>query len=210
MAKPLAHKILSAARASVNEGRWLLALRMLPPQVAWFQVRARRLARRTGDQFSLASATRPGDLARLLTLAHGRAYVVELGTGTAWTSIALALADRRRTVTTYDPEDRPERQRYLELADRSTRQRVEFLHAAGADGPSSDRPVEMLYVDSSHARDQTIEELRVWSRVLAPGALVVLDDYIHPLFEGVRQAVAELGLAGEQCGTLFVHEVPPA
>jgi hypothetical protein len=41
--------------------------------------------------------------------------------------------------------------------------------------------------------------------VLAPGAVVVFDDYLHPGYPGVREAVAELELAGEPRGTLFVH-----
>ena len=63
----------------------------------------------------------------------------------------------------------------------------------------------MLYIDSSHERQATIEELRAWRSVLLPGAIVVLDDFTHPEFPGVREAVRELGLTGSQHGTLFVH-----
>jgi hypothetical protein len=41
--------------------------------------------------------------------------------------------------------------------------------------------------------------------VLAPGAPIVFDDYGHPDYPGVAEAVAELGLTGELRGTLFVH-----
>ena len=37
--------------------------------------------------------------------------------------------------------------------------------------------------------------------------MIVFDDYTHPDFPGVREAVTELGLQGEQRGTLFVHPV---
>src|ERR1700691_5676695 len=83
--------------------RYLVKLRAVPLRVAWFEWRARRLASSTGDQFSLVSATRPDDLAVLLKLAQNRRRVVELGTGTGWTAIALALADAEREVITYVP-----------------------------------------------------------------------------------------------------------
>ncbi len=63
----------------------------------------------------------------------------------------------------------------------------------------------MLYIDSSHEREQTVAEVRAWRPVLAAGAPVVFDDYMHPGFPGVSEAIAELGLSGEQRGTLFVH-----
>ena len=55
---------------------------------------------------------------------------------------------------------------------------------------------------------QTVAEVRAWRPVLGPGAVIVFDDYTHPDFPGVGEAVAELGLSGDQRGTLFVHHVP--
>ncbi len=40
---------------------------------------------------------------------------------------------------------------------------------------------------------------------LSLGALVLFDDYTHPDYPGVREAIEELGLKGELRGTLFVH-----
>jgi predicted O-methyltransferase YrrM len=193
----------------LNEARYALSLRVLPRPVAWFCLRARRAAWRAGDQFTVVSVTRPRDLSILLKLARGRRNVVELGTGTAWTAIALALADEARQVTTYDPFDRAERERYLRLAGAGARARIDFVHADGASGPRTDNAVEMLYIDSSHSREATIEELRAWSPVLAPRAVVVFDDYANPDYPGVREAVQQLGLTGEQRGTLFVHKLGP-
>ena len=207
----------SATKKAVRE---VLRLRVLPPHVAWFQWRARRRARALGDTFALESSTRPADLARLLKLARGRSHVVELGTANGWTAIALALADPRRRVQTFDPFDRPERQAYLELVSDPVRERITFVAGPGSGGPHSvtdgvadaqpPHAIELLYIDSSHDRDETIAEVRAWQAALAPGALIVFDDYTHPEYPGVREAVAELGLRGETSGTLHVVTVAAA
>jgi predicted O-methyltransferase YrrM len=188
-----------------GEVRYLLRLRVLPLRVAVFQWRARRQARRSGDRFSLVSATRPDDLATLLELARQRRRVVELGTGTGWTAIALALDDAQREVITYDPIERPERERYMALTGARVRERITFVNEPGSSGPRDDRRIDLLYIDSAHGRQGTIEELRAWRSALRPGALVVLDDFGHPEFPGVREAVCELELSGTRRGTLFVH-----
>ena len=187
--------------------RYAPQLRVLPPRVALFHLRARIVALRAGDEFSLASATRAADVAVLLKLAKGRRRVVELGTATAWTALSLVLDDPGRTVITYDPIDRPERERYLRLVSRGDRERVTLVGAPGAGGPPDAEPVDLLYIDSTHEREETIRELEAWQPVLGHDAIVVLDDYAHPGFPGVKQAVHELGLSGEQRGTMFVHRV---
>jgi predicted O-methyltransferase YrrM len=191
------------------ELRWALRLSALPPRVAWFHWRARRLASRTGDVFSLTSATRSADLRVLLGLARGRRRVVELGTATGWTAISLALADRSREVVTYDIVARDEPGRYLGLVDLQTRGRIERVIAPGISGPRDRRPVDLLYIDSSHERAETIAEVLAWRTVLRPGSLIVFDDFTHPDFPGVREAVAELALEGEKRGTLYIHRVGP-
>ncbi len=184
-------------------------VRRLPPRVALFQWRARRLARALDDHFSPMSATRPADLAILLGIASGRRRVVELGTATAWTAVSLALADGQRRVMTFDPVEYGTTQRYLELVGPGVRARLTLVSAPGSRGPSSGEPVDLLYVDSGHGYDDTVAELNAWSRVLAPGALVVFDDYANPDYPDVRGVIADLGLRGTPRGTLFVHEVPP-
>ncbi len=211
---PTVARILSEARRRgrrlLIEARWLGGVAILPPRVALFQLRARRSARRSGDVFSLTSVTRPRDLAVLLALARGRTRTVELGTATGWTAISLALSDRGRRVISYDVVARPEPQRYLKLVDASVRERIELVTAPGSNGPATDSQVDLLYVDSSHEREQTIAEVLAWRPALGPGALIVFDDYPHPDYPGVREAVSELGLDGEQRGTLFVHAVGPS
>jgi predicted O-methyltransferase YrrM len=192
------------ARTLVRQLRLLLSLRRLPWRVALFQIRARRLAARTGDDFSLISATRPGKLLELLQLAFGRPHVVELGTATGWTAISLALSDPNRHVTTYDPIERPERERYLSLVPASVRHRISFVSAPGAVGPSDAQPVDLLYLDSSHERDETIREFEAWRRMLHASSVIAFDDYGHPEYPGVREAVKALQLRGEDREGLFV------
>lgn len=201
---PIASPALGRIRSDLH---YAIRLRRLPPRVAWFLWRARLLARRSADPFSLVSATRPADLALLLRLARDRRRVVELGTGTAWTAIAFALADSRREVISYDPIARSERDRYMKLVSSEAQARIQLISEPGSMGPASDEAIDLLYVDSSHSRQGTIEEMRAWRPVLRAGALVVFDDYTHSDYPGVREAVADLGLRGDQRGTLFVHQV---
>ena len=197
----------SAVRRWLIDARFAAGAAVLPPRVAWFQLRARRLARRSGDVFSLTSTTRPPDLRTLLVVARGRRRVVELGTATGWTAISLALADPRRSVLSCDVIERAEPTRYLGLVGQDVRARIELAIRSGSDGPPDSAPVDLLYIDSSHDRRQTIDEVRAWRPALPPGSVIVFDDYTHPEFSGVREAVAELGLAGRRRGTLFVHRV---
>jgi predicted O-methyltransferase YrrM len=190
-----------------TELRYLASLRRLPARVALFILRARIEAVRRRDDFSLLSATRPTNLAVLLDVARGRRRVAELGTGTGWTAVALALADPERRVVSFDPIYREQREHYVRLVPRSVRDRVTFIQASGVSGPADSQPVDLMFVDSSHERQATIDELRAWRPALSPGARVVFDDYDNPHYPGVREAVAELGLAGQQRGTLFVHDV---
>jgi predicted O-methyltransferase YrrM len=134
--------------------------------------------------------------------------VVELGTGTAWTSISLLLADRERELVSYDPIHRTERNLYLRLVAPELRSRVDFIQAPGSIGPHKPTMIDLLYIDSSHEREDTVREVEAWRRVLLPGALIVFDDFDHPGYPGVREAVAELGLEGEQRAHMFVHRTP--
>lgn len=195
----------SALRHPRVELRWHAQLRVLPPRVALFQARARALAHRSGDRFSLTSVTRPRDLATLLSVARGRRTVAELGTATGWTAISLALADPARRVTSFDPVSRPEPERYAQLVPASVRDRITFTTAPGSDGPTTPERVELVYIDSSHEREQTIAEVRAWSPALAAGGAIVFDDYGHAHYPGVREAIEQLGLDGRAVGTLFVH-----
>jgi predicted O-methyltransferase YrrM len=178
--------------------------RALPPRVAWFRTRAERVARRIGDDFSRVSVTRADELGHLIKLARGKRFVVELGTGTAWTTVSLALADSNRTVVSYDPMVRDARERYLELAG-SARDRITLVQQPGESGPRQGDPAaELLFIDSSHDREQTLAEVAAWREALAPGAIIAFHDYDEPAYPGVTEAVRELGLDGEVFGHLFI------
>jgi predicted O-methyltransferase YrrM len=184
--------------------RWSAELCGLPVTVAIFQWRARRLARRSGDRFSLSSATVPRDLRALLALAASSRTVVELGTGTGWTAISLALAASGRSVISYDVEAR-EIEQYLRLVPASVRERIS-LGVSPKPGPALDeRDVDFLYVDSSHEYEQTLAEWQAWRPHLSGDAVVVFDDYVSDDYPGVRRAVEALGLGGRSQGRQFVH-----
>jgi len=199
--------VLARARILRQDLRFLAGLRVLPPRVALFQWRAWRLASRTEDGFSRVSRTEARKLALLLSAAHGRQRIVELGTGTAWTAISLVLADPRREVLSYDPTRRPEREQYLRLVSPEARRRLTFVSASGDEGPRDGGMVGLLYIDSSHHREDTIREIEAWRPSLEEGSLVVFDDFGNSEYPGVEEAVRHLGLKGKERGGLFVHRV---
>jgi hypothetical protein len=47
--------------------------------------------------------------------------------------------------------------------------------------------------------------VQAWQPYLRPGAPMIFDDYGHSDYPGVRDAIDELGLEGEQRGELFIH-----
>lgn len=163
---------------------------------------------RTTDAFSLASAARPAELSALLSLARGRRLVAELGTGTAWSAIALVLADPRRSVVSYDPIVRPERERYLALAGSSARDRIELRAEPDTRGPRHGESFELLFIDSDHHRQPVEAAFAAWRHAVAPGGVVVFHDYGHPDYPGVGEAIAALGLSGEDARGLFIWHAP--
>ena len=150
------------------------------------------------DVFSLDSALRPAKLAVLLEAAAGRRTVVELGTGTAWATIALAIADPRA----HDRELGSGRARAARAATWTSPARTcaggsRSSKGWGRTGPA---PSPASTCSSSTARTSASRRSprsRPGAPSLAPGALVVFDDYGHPDYPGVAEAVAELGAAGE-------------
>ena len=113
----------------------------------------------------------PRRLETVLGLAGDGRHVVELGTAQGWTAISLAIAHPDRDVVTYDPFQRVETQRYLELVPESVRRRVTFVAEPADSGPHSDRPVDLLYLDTTHERDDTIREYEAGGRSCGPAVV---------------------------------------
>jgi predicted O-methyltransferase YrrM len=206
----LRHAFGRRRRQAVALAREARHLRALPPRVAGFYVRAWLTALGSRDRFTLDSATRPSDVARLLALARGHASTVELGTGTAWTTIALALADPARRVVSYDPEVRSQRERYLRLVGPHARARIELRTGSAEDVEPAPDSVGFLFVDCSHDRETTAAAFTSWRPAIAADGVVVFHDYDHPRYPGVREAVEQLGLRGTSSGGVFVWRAPSA
>lgn len=54
------------------------------------------------------------------------------------------------------------------------------------------RPVGLLFVDGDHTREGARRDIEGWAPHLAPGAVIAVDDYGHPDWPGVGEAVDEL------------------
>jgi len=204
-ALPLIRRTLEWAEALAGRSRD--AVRRLPPRVALFYLAALVVAILRRDRFTLASATRPEDLETLLAVADGSRSVCEVGTGTGWSALALALVDPQRRVVSLDIEPRPA-QVYARLVPRSVRDRVKFVLTAGAEGTAHAPSVDFLFIDSSHELEETVATFEAWRPQLVAGAVVVFHDYGDPQYPGVAQAVEQLGLRGEVTGGVFVWRAP--
>jgi cephalosporin hydroxylase len=97
-----------------------------------------------------------------------------------------------------------ERAPYLSLVPESVSARISFVNAPAEDGPRGASDVELLFIDSSHERDPTLAQVAVWRPALACGGLVVFDDYGHPDYPGVAEAVDALGASGSVRATMFL------
>lgn len=185
------------------------AFARLPRRVQWFYARALATGVVTRDRFALIASARPRELHALVEAAGAAKRVVELGTGTAWTAIALALADANRTVTSYDPWQFEQRQRYLAMIPEGARRRIDLRQARGEESPSGP-PVDLLFIDiGDHAQALTVDAYNAWRPFLRPGGVVAFHDY-GDAWPGVRAAVEELGLTGAVSGVLFVSTVSTA
>jgi hypothetical protein len=65
-----------------------------------------------------------------------------------------------------------------------------FSHEVGATWKG--KPVGLLFVDADHSYAGARQDIEVWSRHLAPGAVIAVDDYGHPDWPGVKEAVDAL------------------
>jgi predicted O-methyltransferase YrrM len=195
------------ARAPIALLRQAFYLVLLPRRARAFYLRALGRALRTRDRSSLCGVTRPRELVPLLRIARRSSRIVEVGTGTAWTSICLALSNPRARVASYDIEPIPYREPYIGMLDEQTRERIDWLTRDGSD-PVDEGPVDLVYIDASHERSDTLRTFLAWQDRVARGGGVAFHDYADSAWPGVTQAVRELGLDGEVHGHLFIWTKP--
>ena len=180
------------------------SLAKLPRPVASFWVRALRRAKASDDTWSIDVACRPAELLVLLDALGDARRVAEVGTAAAWTTACITLARPDREVHSWDVEAHPERERYLALLAPTDRARVHLHDRPGGRGPADPPPVDAVFIDSSHEREETMATFRTWEPALSPGGVVAFHDWEDDAYPGVTEAVRELGLLGEARGHLFV------
>lgn len=196
---------LTRARRLGYQLRFLLAL---PGPVRSFWVRALLAALRQGDGWSVAVACRPAELHRILEAFRGCAVVGELGTAAAWTTSALALAEPGRRVHSWDVEVHHQRDTTLALLPTEVCARIELHARPGGTGPHPPPPVDALFLDSSHEREETVESFRLFATAMPAGGVVAFHDFADPDYPGVMEAIDELGLTGRASGHVFVWRKP--
>ena len=197
--------VVQAARDSV---RHAVALARLPRAVASFYLRAHTLARRSGDEWTLMTFVPLADVRHLIELGRGRRNVVVIGPGAVWAPIALALADRRRSVRAFGPSDRHEREAYLALVDDSVRSRIQLAEHQALLPKPGEAAVDLLFIDRSDFPDEIVDAFEAWRPHLSPGARVLFHDYGDPRWPRVAEAVERLQLRGESRGRVFVWTSP--
>jgi len=198
----------SAVRRAERLALQSVSLARLPRPVAGFWLRALRAARAAGDSWSIDVACRPAELRVLLDALGNAPRIAEIGTAAAWTTSCLALAQPGREVHSWDVTAHPERERYLALLSPGDRARMHLHDRPGGVGPADPPPVDAVFIDSSHEREETIDTFGTWEGALAPGGLVAFHDWEDDAYPGVTDAIRELGLRGEVHGHLFVWRKP--
>lgn len=193
---------------SRHEIKLALAERRLPKDVRAFREAAAKHAISRRDTWALRGAQKASGVSHLLKVARGRTNIVELGTDSGWTTAAFVLADPDCTVTTFDIVDRPHREEYWALLSSEQRARITFEGLDGVQAADRVADVDCLFIGSSHHREPTVAEFNAWRPRLHSGALVVFENYRHPDYAGVEEAIGELGLQGTARAGHFVWTAP--
>jgi predicted O-methyltransferase YrrM len=203
----------------------LRALRRGQPEVRPATRRPVRTARQQGVKnmrpprfFRRVQAATPEDvmmaLADLAVQVPKDQEIVELGVYHGRTALQLAWGARQGNgahVTAIDLWDAPGNTYGPPFTDASARRWAHhhvqsmgysrditlvqgFSHevAAGWDGPL----VGLLFVDADHTREGARRDIEAWAPYLAEGARIAVDDYEHPDWPGVKEALDELVAEG--------------
>ena len=164
------------------------------------------------------------------SLASG-ARVVELGTFQGKSSVAIATAlppggmlfcvDTFQNTILAPGESRPPmpevvRTNVQALKANLTRfrctDRVKALVSTTHDAASRFAPesLALIFVDAGHDYENVRQDLADWYPKLAPGGVLVCDDYV-PEWPGVMRAIDETGLSGQLIApSLWLHRKPLA
>ena len=185
---------------------WNLARMPLPSAAFWVQ--AMRKAQAEHDTWSIDVACRPAELRILLDALGDAPRVAEIGTAAAWTTACIMRARPDRVVHSWDVEAHPQRERYLALLEPEERARIHLHDRPGGLGPAVPPPVDAVFIDSSHEREETMATFRTFESVLSAGGVVAFHDYDDDDYPGVTEAVRELGLDGDARGHLYVWRKP--
>jgi hypothetical protein len=178
----------------------------LPRRVAWFYLRAVRAAYAGVDDAAIAAALPPAELVRLLHLARGARRVLEIGTGPAWTAIALALDDEERLITTVDNAPWRGRERYLALVGARLRARIELQTLPFRDAAKAvRRPVEMVFVGPLRSKEDVKAAFEAAAAVVVPEGIVVLQ---RAGGASPDDATAELAVGGRPDDGFLVWRKP--
>lgn len=146
--------------------------------------------------------------------------IVELGVFQGRTALQLAWGASQGNgahVTAIDPWDLPGNVYDPPFTDAESRgwarhwvdslgyaDKIELVHGFSQDvadtwrGPNGDggQLVGLLYVDGDHTKEGAKRDIVSWAPHLAPGAVIAVDDYGHPDWPGVGEAVDELVAEG--------------
>jgi predicted O-methyltransferase YrrM len=198
---------MGSAGIVLTAARWWLEAQALPRPVRHFRRRAIALAFRSRQIRPIRFTLPYRELRILLELTESRRRIVEIGTGWGWTAAALVLANPDCTVETYDPHFARERSAYLDLLPGDARTRIQVVAARGEDAVPRARDVHALFIDDAHRAAEIVATVTTWLPALAPGAIIVFDDYGEEYYPEVRAAVAALGVTGHTRGRFFVAHV---
>lgn len=140
--------------------------------------------------------------------------IVELGVYQGRTALIMAWGAGQGNgahVTAVDAWDLPGNTYHPPFTDPATREqayrnveglgysdRITLVHEFAADVAPSwrskdvEKRVGLLFVDDDHSYEGAKAAIEAWAPHLAPGAVIAVDDYGHPDWPGVAQAVDEL------------------
>jgi predicted O-methyltransferase YrrM len=174
---------------------------------------------RTPRHFKNVRAATPEDimmtLADFATQVPADQEIVELGVFCGRTALQMAWGaslGNGAHVTAIDPWDLPGNVYDPPFTDADSRtwahhwvqslgysDKIRLVHGFSQDVVTTwtdQPPVGLLYVDGDHTKEGAKRDMVLWAPYLAPGAIIAVDDYGHPDWPGVGEAVDELVAEG--------------